>query len=183
MPAELRNIVYADVASDATISLGKDGSLTENSNIRLAGPQLRGEYDPILLVCAKEVKTEVHEYEFRHIVTFINRLSTAELNSMPNINSTPARRIEVTMFFCRMNFPDGYFLRRWLNRANSTTKKGTELDFTYVLRNDFRDTSYPYGYRLRNWAQLVADYVDGAEDGRSREEAEKIGAAFSRRLY
>ena len=86
LPAELRNTIYAYAAEGRTAYLKKgQRQLTDNSPLLATNHQLREEYTVILLLYAKTIKAEVIDFDFRHIVTFLNNLSTGELNALPNI--------------------------------------------------------------------------------------------------
>ena len=181
LPAELRNIVYGMVAEEYTAYL-KKRILTDRSNLVLVSRQIRDEYRPVSLLCAKNIQTKVVDFDFRHIVTFINRLSTTEVNALPNATKPGTRRIDVTLVFSN-NPADYYLLRRWLNRAGHPTKKGTTLDFRYtlktpegfkLLRFDIRD----YVVKTLEWRRLIHPLPLHAGEGRVKDEAKEISRAW-----
>lgn len=155
LPAELRNIVYGMVAEECTAYL-KKGKVTDRSNLALVNRQIRDEYHPVSLLCAKGIRTEVEDFDFRYIVTFINRLSTNEVNALPNATKPGTRRIDVTLVFSK-NPADYYLLRRWLNRAGHPMKKGTMLDFRYTLKT-------PDGFKPNKFDH--SDYISGTLEWR-----------------
>ena len=182
LPAELRNIVYGMVAEEYTAYV-KKRILTDRSNLALVNRQIRDEYHPVSLLCAKNIQTKVVDFDFRHIVTFINRLSTSEVNALPNATKPGTRRIDVTLVFSN-NPADHYLLRRWLNRAGHPTKKGTMLDFRYTLKTpegfkplrfDHRD----YVLKTLEWRRLVSPLALYAGEGRAKDEAEEISRAWN----
>ena len=185
LPPELRNLVYAEAASDQAAYLGK-GTLTDGSALFRVSSQVHDEYLPILALHAKAIQTDVLDFDFRHIVTCVNRLAAAELNGLPSTAgpraNTEPRSIEITLRFANSVFwPDDYLLRRWLNRAGSTTKKGTMLDFQYtlVLSTEKRavwgdGTTWAYW----QWLRLLDNFVEGSTNWRAMEEARKMQAAF-----
>jgi hypothetical protein len=169
------------VAEECTAYL-KKGKLTDRSKLALVNRQIRDEYHPVSLLCAKNIRTEVEDFDFRHIVTFINRLSTNEVNALPNVTKPGTRRIDVTLVFSK-NPADYYLLRRWLNRAGHPTKKGTMLDFRYTLKtpdgfkpNKFDHSDYISG--TLEWQRLIYPLAPYAGEGRVKDEAEKISRAW-----
>ena len=184
LPAELRNLVYAEVAKD-NIAVLEKGTFTDNSAFSQVSAQIHNEYMPILALHAKAIKPTVVDFDFRHIVTFINRLSAAELNNLPSLTKSNGRNIEITLHFTnRAPFPDDYLLRRWLKRAGSTTKKGTMLDFQYSVfspaKNTARWVTHQYRglYFHNSWLRMLDRCIQPSKGVRSMEEAEKIRKAL-----
>jgi hypothetical protein len=170
LPAELRNLVYAEVARSRTAHLRK-GMLTDNSALLYVNSQVHAEYKAMIQF-AQTIKTDVTDFDFRHIVTFLNRLSTAELNALPSLTRPEGRSVEICLRFSyRLEGPDHGLLRRWLNRASRATKKGTMVDFRYVL--DLPAQKALRGAH-RHWRWAVSSFRGAAEDVRAKEEATKI---------
>ena len=191
LPGELRNIVYAYAATGRTAQLKKgQRQLIDNSALSLANDQIRDEYAPMIPLYAKVIKAEVVDFDFRHIVTFINHLSTAELNALPNVAGPSTRKIEITLCLNPKNEwqpIDSHLLRRWLNRADHPTKKGTKLEFTYLRGPPVHrvsvfgyhyGTQYDWNQTLKRWRMIVLGFVQSSKDGRAKDEAKKIQAAL-----
>jgi hypothetical protein len=172
LPPELRNLVYAEVARGRVAYL-KKGTLTDNSSLLQVNTQVHDEYIPMLIQFAKAIKTDVIDFDFRHIVTFFNRLSAAELSALPSLTRPDGRSVEISLLFSYiLNRSDDYLLRRWLNRASSTTKNGTMLDFQYTLALPAQRAIRPGAHR--HWRRSVASFIAASKDGRAKEEAVKI---------
>ena len=207
LPPELRNNVYVLYAEDRTAFLSKS-TLTDNSPLLQVNSQIRHEYFPFI-VFAKVIKTEVDNFDFRHIVTFINRLSAAELHGLPastqpgvphlgltqlgltqlgltqrtltqlGLTQPKGRHVDIALRFTRIaeypnyrKWTDDVLLRRWLNRANSPSKKGTMLECRYSLVS-------PKPGLHRHWRRAVSAFRGAAWEGRAKQEARKILLALS----
>ena len=96
---------------------------------------------------AREIIASVKDFDFGHVVTFLNRLSDIELESLLPCSKTRRRRLTIEMTFvstCAEStrrpyysnpndfHPDYDLLGRWLNRTSHPTKRGTTIDVTYV---------------------------------------------------
>jgi hypothetical protein len=172
LPAELRNLVYGSVAKGRTAFL-ENGTLTDNSSLLQVNSQVHDEYIPMLFQFAKVIKTDVVDFDFRPIVTFLNRLSAAELNALPSLTRPSRRSVDIALRFSYVSeYPDDKLLRRWLNRAGSTTKKGTMLDFRYSLGLPARKASRQGAHRY--WRRPVANFRAASNNERAKREATKV---------
>ena len=149
----------------------------------------------ILLLYATFIKADVTDFDFRHIVTFLNNLSTGERNALPNITRPSTRTIEITLSVCPKEdweYVDGDLLRCWLKRANHPTKKGTQVQFTYVRGNEVEQVSQwvlLYGQRepdelycwrvaMQQWRRLLVLLAETSKGGRGKTEAGKMLAVL-----
>jgi hypothetical protein len=188
LPPELRNIVYGYVAEGCTATIAKHGTMIELGNPMPLSPQIDYEYRSVVALYAKTIKTDVYDFDFRHIVTFINHLSAAELSVMPDITGSNSKSSIVSLNFRPTNFEDDYLMRRWLNRTKHATKKGTKLDITYRLRTvQYRPMIDPNRARiiawhstLEKWRKVLDRFVLTSKNGRSKQESKKILAEFER---
>ena len=181
LPPELRNIVYAEAAKD-NVAVIEKSTFTDNSALSQVSAQIHNEYMPILALNAKAIQTTVLDFDFRHVVTFINRLSAAELNALPSINKSDTRPIDISLRFNPFEAFHDYHLGRWLKRAGSPTKKGTMLYFRYSLCVPEGQTAtwsrFGPMWISHRWHQMLDDFAKVAKDGRPREEALKMRTAF-----
>jgi hypothetical protein len=62
--------------------------------------QIGGEYRAILLI-AGNIEAYVSNFDFRHVVTFINTLSNVELKTLPNITISSRGTIKIDLHMTR----------------------------------------------------------------------------------
>ena len=175
LPAELRNLVYQKIVQEQTASIG--GRLTDHSGLLPvhAIPQLSDEYIPVLLLYASRLKATVIDFEFGKRVTFINRLSDAEVNTLPTATKSGTRKIDIHLNISYDSKGSGVKgLRRWLNRAGHPRKKGTTLDISYTFS---RVAHHSY---VADWVRVLNDYNEGSDNERAKEEAEKIKTGLTK---
>lgn len=170
LSAELRNLVYASYAR-TRIAYLKNGALTDNSPLLEVNAQVRDEYIPMLIWFAKAIKTRVVDFDFGHIVTFLDNISAPELVALP-----PAGSIDIALRFSyipEVEPPDDK-LRRWLNRASTPTNDRHWVNSRYSLvarKQMVRPGAH------RHWRWTVATEGTLWEPGvgdRAKQEARKI---------
>jgi hypothetical protein len=190
LPAELRNLVYEKVAKHQIAILEK-GELTDNSELLDVNIRIRNEYYPILLHHASRIMAEVVNFDFQKVVTFLNRLSDADINALPSTTKSATRPIEIKLTFDqRMCQKKEILLKRWLNRAGHPTKKGTTLNISYSLSTchrlayiGFPNSNLRRGDALfSKWREALDTYIKEKKDARAGEEAKKIRAALGDRV-
>jgi hypothetical protein len=164
VPAELRNVVYAYMVEGQTAYIYFDGYVTDISSYQFVSEQFTNEYSAILAHCAGAIKVEVMDFDFRSVVTFINRLSAAELDNFASVTKPSSKIFRISLLLCRMReseFADGYLLHRWLNHAGHATKKSTRLDFDYSAH---RSSEPGYSSTFAKWYRVVDDFIEVARD-------------------
>lgn len=189
LPAELRNHIYAYVAENCTVYLKQTTPVAPKSLTQVSR-QTEEELLPILLLHAPAIHTTVIDYDFRHIVTFLNRLTAAELDSLPTLSSSATRKITIRLQFRRLDFRrkkvDATLLKRWWNRIAHPTKNGAMLDYKYTvhLSEPCPRLVWPTRWfrmnQLHIWEAAVNRIVAGKKEGRMKEEAVKICKALDR---
>jgi hypothetical protein len=172
LPAELRNVVYEKIAEEQTARIrSAKVLLSDGSGLVKAGPELRDEYLPILLLHASKIEARVHDFEFGPVITVLNQLSSAEINALPTVTHPGTRKIEIQLF---INYGLAGMLKRWLNRAGHGEKKGTMLDISYKVMG-----RTPYNRKFYDaWVAVLDDYIEEALTERAVSEARKIKAAL-----
>lgn len=143
LPAELRNTIYEKVCEgqpQAYLISRAKGHLACRSALPRVSRQVRDEFLPVLYLCACELIASVKDFDFRHIVTFINRLSDTEMKAiLPTIDTPSLRLMTVELTFEHKleygNFlsPEYSLLNRWVNRMAYSTKKGTNIAVSYTV--------------------------------------------------
>jgi hypothetical protein len=83
LPPELRNQVYKYIAEDTEARLlpKTNGLLISKSPLLAVDKQIRTEFQGSLYLHSP-IKTHVKDFNFSHIVTFINKLSDGELKAL-----------------------------------------------------------------------------------------------------
>ena len=135
LPAELRNNIYEKVCEaepEAFLIKRGRGNLASRSALPRVCHQIRNEFNSILYLCAGELIASVTDFDFQHIVTFINRLSDMELRSLlPTTDVPSSREMSVELIF--EDSPDYSLLERWVKRMQHPTKKGTNVAISYTV--------------------------------------------------
>jgi len=134
LPAELRNAVYEYVAIDACGALHRRtrGKLASRTALCRVSKQVRDEYHAVLYMTTPYIEAHVKDFDFGHIVTFLNKLSDRELNALPTSTIPTHRKLRVHIRItqaCPHN-PEG--LQKWLLRRQHPTKKGTRIEVEYT---------------------------------------------------
>ncbi|KAK4543647.1 hypothetical protein LTR36_005292 [Oleoguttula mirabilis] len=135
LPAELRNTIYMMVLDDTEVLLARVRNmkaLAAESALPRVNKQVRDEFLSTATLAANIHTTSI-DFDFRHIVAFLNRLSDAELQALPSANIPNERKITVDLTISEGCAREPEFLQRWINRAGHPTKKGTNIDFQYKL--------------------------------------------------
>lgn len=132
LPRELFDMILSHVAADAGAILRRNSTdLRSPSGLMGVSHSVRDQYQSVLNISALEIKTEVKEFDFSHIVKFFNKLSDRELSTLPTITLPSERKFIITLMPTAATNPES--LHRWLLRLDSTTKKGTKIAADYTL--------------------------------------------------
>lgn len=182
LPAELRNTIYTMVLEDTEVLLSRNTTkkaLAVGCALPRVNKQVRDEFMAVALLSA-DIRTTAMDFDFRHIVTFLNRLSDAELKALPSVTVPSQRRITVDLIIsdrCPVRPP---YFQRWINRAGHPTKKGTNINLQYNLASGrTHHTGPPWVAggqtpRFAAWKPLFKRL----KEGREKEELGKITAAL-----
>ncbi|KAK5675193.1 hypothetical protein LTS10_012269 [Elasticomyces elasticus] len=172
LPPELRTCIFDIIlAQGGGVRLPRKTSshqdLVVPSTMLLLNKQVYDEFMHAAWVLA-DIHTNVANYDFRHIVTFMNKLSDEEVRRLPNIKLPQQRSVIITLdvnWWAGVLDGDVELLRRWLNRAKHPTKRGTEVRYEYRLAHAmFTD---PRAAEWERQASLMPE-------GRKKEELMKI---------
>ncbi|KAK5685709.1 hypothetical protein LTR17_026993 [Elasticomyces elasticus] len=172
LPPELRTCIYDIIlAQGGGVRLPRKTSSRQDlvvpSAMLLLNKQVYDEFMHAAWVLA-DIHTKVANYDFRHIVTFMNKLSDEEVLRLPNMKLPQQRSVIITLdvnWWAGVLDGDVELLRRWLNRAKHPNKKGTEVRYEYRLAHAmFTDP------RAAEW-ERQASLMPGA---RKKEELMKI---------
>lgn len=188
LPRELRDEIYKHILHQDPSTTLKSGSRNLATRCGLVGVnnQLCEEFLDAVLFHAPVITTTVRNHNFAHVVTFLNRLSAAQLARLrtqpgwgekeedENGSATPKRQIRIILSYTAGARDSRAHLNRWLDRFDVPDKRGKEIKFEYA-----GDGSYGQGgYKQRPRTRATAS-------NRWNEEAAKIGkaAAVSGRAY
>jgi hypothetical protein len=179
LPRELRDEVYKHVLSSDDSSTLKSGSCNIITRCGLAGvnKQICEEYLDAVLFHAPVITATVRNHNFAPVVTFLNRLSQAQLKRLSNReapvadadddDARPKRRIRIILSYSAGAKDSRAHLNRWLDRFDNPDKRGKEIEFEY--EGDGK-TYGNGGYKQRPRGRAYASQ-------RWNEEARKIGEA------
>lgn len=131
-----------------------------------------------------DIHTSVMNFDFTHIVTFLNRLPDAEMRTLPMSSTAAKRSIIVELWFTWNStrqiearpYSPPHMLGRWLNRLEHPTKRGVNVDLHYRLPEDRIYLSQ----RPSVWTRGMQTVVAGMAAGRRKEELAKILAQLSK---
>ncbi|SMR42934.1 unnamed protein product [Zymoseptoria tritici ST99CH_1E4] len=174
---ELRDAIYQmDVTDHAPIILKRSGRLIVKSKLCAVSRQVRDEY-LTALEYAPEIKTIVARFDFRPVVTFLNRISKAHAHKLSRSAISPEDRT-ITIISQAPYTPsqlNDALLKRWLNRFKTADKRGLDINFSYGFRADGRNITH----KARTRAQLFLDTLLARYTGRAGEELQKMIRALA----
>ncbi|GAB1737556.1 hypothetical protein NU219Hw_g1865t1 [Hortaea werneckii] len=180
LPLELRDIIYRKIIREGSplrLSTWKKQLMTTSSLV-IVNKQLRSEYLNAASLYGN-INTSVIDFNFRHIVSFLNRVPEPNLPSFSTDHAPNSRAISVYFSF-RTKWNVGLpLLRRWYNRFNHPTKRGANTGFRYVLIKPNRYFKNPNALKT-HWVMILLEGGDlpNLGEGRSKEELKKIVEAF-----
>ncbi|KAL6703075.1 hypothetical protein ACN47E_010212 [Coniothyrium glycines] len=145
LPRELRDEIYKHVMHPRSVTL-KQRNLITQSGLVGTNNQIREEFLDAVLFYAPVIHTTVLNHNFAHVVTFLNRLSEAQLAWFKKSNVTTIakpRKIRITLTYGPTKQSTRPQLNRWLNRFDDPNRRGAEIRFSYTLdRSTWRNGGY-----------------------------------------
>lgn len=108
------------------------GSLSSQSALPRVSRQVREEFVAVMFRYAPAIVVSVKDFDFGHVITFLNRLSNYELRGL--VDAQPSRRLIVELSFSHRVYdygPDR--LTRWINRLHHPSKRGSGIDGSYLI--------------------------------------------------
>lgn len=147
----------------------KQRNLITQSGLIGTNSQICEEFLDAVVFYAPVINTIVRNHNFAHVVTFLNRLSEAQLKRFNSDAATRTchRKIRITLTYSHTKQSTKPQLNRWLDRFDDPNRRGAEIQFEYVLD---RATWGDGGYKQRPQIRAKAG-------PRSKEETLKILAA------
>lgn len=145
LPRELRDEIYKHVmGSESSITMRRRNFITKSGLVG-ANNQICEEFLDAVLFYAPSIDTTVRNHNFAHVVTFLNRLSEAQLTRFKSDSTakTPVRTIRITLTYSSTKQSTRSQLNRWLDRFDDPNRRGAEIEFEYVLdRPSWRNGGY-----------------------------------------
>jgi len=139
LSAELRNNVYDKIIEDSALLLRRSNAnrnLASTSALVRVSRSLRSEFLPLALRATPVIKTAVRDWDFGHVVKFMNALGTREFEKL-KLEQT----LVVDFCFSGEN-ADPAGLMRWLDRFDDD-RRGDGVRFEYVCTE--------LAFTRRNW--------------------------------
>ncbi|EDU49856.1 hypothetical protein PtrSN002B_003453 [Pyrenophora tritici-repentis] len=180
LPRELRDEIYKHILDQDNSSTLKPGSRNIATRCGLAGVnnQISEEFLDAVLFHAPVITTTVRNHNFGPVVTFLNRLSQAQLTRLSTRGSQvneadddarPKRKMRIILSYSAGAKDSRAHLNRWLDRFDVPEKRGKEIEFEYEGDGTYRNGGYKQRPKTRDNASA-----------RWNEEAAKIGTAAAR---
>lgn len=179
LPRELRDEIYRHVLDQDGSTTLKTGSRNIATRCGLVGVnnQICEEFLDAVLLYAPTITTTVKNHNFAHVVTFLNRLSNAQLARLSSRDPQAAdrgmkrkRKIGIILSYSAGAKDSRAHLNRWLDRFDMPDKRGKEIEFEYT-----GDGTYDNGGRKQR------PYNRTSASERWSEEADKIRRAGRQR--
>ncbi|KAI6908473.1 hypothetical protein KC318_g2356 [Hortaea werneckii] len=180
LPLELRDIIYRMIIREGSplrLSTWRKQLMTTSALV-IVNKQVRSEYLNAASLYGN-INTSVIDFNFRHIVSFLNRVPEPKFATFSTDHAPKSRTISVYFFF-RTAWNVGLpLLRRWYNRFNHPTKRGANTGFQYVLIKPNRYFKNPNALKT-HWVRTLLEKRDlpDLREGRAKEEVRKIVEAF-----
>ena len=187
LPREMRDEIYKHVLEQDGSSTLKTGSRNIVTRCGLAGvnSQISEEFLDAVFFYAPVITTTVRNHNFAPVVTFLNRLSEAQLNRLSTRgpqaaeadNARPKRKIRIILHYSAGAKNSRAYLNRWLDRFDVPSKRGQEIEFEYECDGSYMNGGYKQRPKSREtaskqWNEEAAKIgKDAVEGGRHRSEA------------
>ncbi|XPS95295.1 hypothetical protein M3J09_004586 [Ascochyta lentis] len=135
LPRELRDEIYKHLLESDNSTTLKPRNLIIKSGLIATNRQISDEFLDAILFHAPIIHTTVRNHNFAHIVTFLNRLSDAQLTRFKSADAVQQRqrKIRITLTYSRTKQSTRPQLNRWLDRFDDPKRRGAEIGVEYVL--------------------------------------------------
>lgn len=148
LPAELRDNIYNKILENEPIAhLSRNTSrrtLAVVTPLALVNRQVRSEFLHAATIASPIIQTTVRDFQFGHIITFLNRLSEVLLKRLETQDAMPQRTIEIDLILTQGGRNEALRsgLERWLNRMG-TEKKGAKIEYRYTYEGSRAGGEHP----------------------------------------
>ena len=197
LPAELRVLIYEKIIEqNPVITLARtqrDRELGNASSACIMRPckLVHKESVNTLHLCATTIVASVRNYNFSHIVTFLNRLDERVLEALEQqandgkTGPTVTKKTrEIPLFLTSGEDDRQTYLDRWLNRLDHPSKKGAHIECKYSRHPDTeiarpRQVQSAFVFHRRFALNATPWPAHSARSPRIRAEPAKIAAALA----
>lgn len=169
LPAELRTQVLALYARDvgtALLNRTSRGQVSTGDAIGRANKQVREEYIGVLYEHARTTLAHVRNFDFRHVVTYFNKLNKAEVEALPVKAAEPEQaRMHKKSYFLGPggNFFSSVLVRKSVPKPSAVTSASTSERRTVKIILDFTpNASWTTGFLTRWLNRQNATHKVGA---------------------
>ncbi|KNG47866.1 hypothetical protein TW65_05365 [Stemphylium lycopersici] len=178
LPRELRDEIYKQILNSDKSNKLKSGSPNIATRCGLVGVnnQISEEFLDAVLFYAPVITTTVRNHNFAPVVTFLNRLSQAQLTRLSSQGEAQKasgadetkrkRKMKIILSYTAGAKDSRAHLNRWLDRFDHPGKRGKEIEFEYGGDGTYGNGGYKQRPRSRERASA-----------RWNEEARKIRKA------
>ncbi|KAK5696958.1 hypothetical protein LTR17_024153 [Elasticomyces elasticus] len=177
LPPELRTAIYEQIfISNGGVQLFRNTSrrnLATTCPLIRVNKQIRDEFLSAALLLA-DIRTTAIGLDFRHIVSFMNRLSERKIAALPKNDNLTERAVSIEIIMPKQ-WKREVYLARWISRVQDSVKKGTQVRYRYWFRIDACNHRSNY-YVLERRKTCLA-HVQAMPQGRGQEELLRIVAA------
>ncbi|KAL1796217.1 hypothetical protein ACET3X_004757 [Alternaria dauci] len=191
LPRELRDEIYKHILNSdksSKIKSSSRGNIATRCGLVGVNNQISAEFLDAVLFHAPVITTVVRNHNFAPVVTFLNRLSQAQLNRLSaypkseaagtddddddDDDGSPKRKIRIILSYTAKAQDSRAHLNRWLDRFDHPGKRGKEIEFEYGNDGTYTNGGYKQRPKLRATASK-----------RWNEEAKKIIYNAGRRRW
>ena len=185
LPRELRDEIYRhvlDQEEDATKSIYKSRNVVTRCGLVGVNSQIFEEFIDAVLFYASEIVMTVKNHNFAHVVTFLNRLSEAQLNQLRKLGPEASEKdgkarakcqIVILLHYTARAKESTKHLHRWLDQFDVPEKRGKEIEFQYVGDRT---------YRCGGYQQMPKRMAMATASQRWKEEGKKIRKGAERAI-
>ena len=166
LPGELRNQIYEQLANDDRITIieeitgaGYSAQSLHLSHLNNIDAQTHEEYNSIAYGIAPFIQTTVHDFDFTHVMAFLDHLTDKEINTFPNLDCPSNRHFIINLEIDLGRPPNLHNLRSWLDRFRRGCKS-SEIEFHYEAHQNLDDETRDDLRQLLT--QLIVDTGDFA---------------------
>jgi hypothetical protein len=184
LPREMRDEIYKHVLNQDESSTLKSGSRNIVTRCGLVGvdSQITEEFLDAVIFYAPVITTTVRNHNFAPVVTFLNRLSEAQLTRLSTReprtaeadDAKPKRKIRIILSYAAgaKRKDSRARLNRWLDRFDVPSKRGKEIEFEYGCDGTYRNG----GYKQRPMGRASASQRWKEEERKIRNAARRGGS-------
>lgn len=146
LPPEVRNLIYVTYLRPHgdVVYVSAARRLIARGPLRKINQQVRSEFESLIDLYARKITFPVYDFEFRYLITFLNKLDkpalaslaaqTTDESSIATKMASPARRLRIQLCFSDGDLLSAKpHLERWLNRFDRPEKNGTAVDFHFEV--------------------------------------------------